>query len=89
MRNQTEEIMKEHAADTVIAAAAHKVSTAGGATALLGGLTANDIAAFGGLFIAVVGLLIQWYYKRKADRRADELHQARLAAAREDDHDAE
>ena len=80
--------MKEHAADTVIAAAAHKVSTAGGATALIGGLTANDIAAFGGLLIAAIGLLIQWYYKRKADRRADELHQARLAELREEDEPA-
>lgn len=81
----TEGIMKEHAADTVTAAAAHKVSAAGGVTALFGGLTANDIAAFGGLLIATIGLLIQWYYKRKADRRADELHHARLAELREDE----
>jgi len=55
----------------------------GGGIALWGGLTANDIAAFGGLLVAVIGVCIQWYYKRRADRRDAELHAAKLADIRE------
>lgn len=79
--------MQERAADAAVAAVAHKVTTAGGGVALWGGLTANDIAAFGGLLIAAIGLAVQIYFKRKADRRDAELQTARLAAIREHGHE--
>ncbi|NUS39411.1 MAG: hypothetical protein HOQ02_10365 [Lysobacter sp.] len=62
---------------------AHKIAMSGGGIALLGGLSASDLAAIGGAVIAGVGVAIQWYYKRKADRRDAELHVARLAEIRE------
>ncbi len=68
----------EHA----IAAIANKASVAGGGIALFGGLSASDIAAFGGLLIAAIGVCIQWYYKRKGDRRDQELHDAELERLR-------
>ena len=77
--------MKDQAAEATIAAVAQKITVAGGSTAVLGGLTANEIAAFTGALVAVIGLLVQWYYKRKDDRRQDELHLARLAELRDEE----
>lgn len=70
--------MRDQAAEVTIAAVAHKVTTAGGVAAIFGGLTANDIAAFGGLLVAVIGVIVQIYFNRKRDRRETELHKARL-----------
>lgn len=66
------------ATDSAIAAVANKATvTGGGVTFLLGGLTANDIAMFGGLGLTAISVCVQVYYKRRADRR-----QAELAALR-------
>lgn len=70
--------MRDQATEAAVSGIAQKASMAGGGLALYGGLTASDIAAFGGLLIAFVGLCVQFYYKRKGDRRATELHAARL-----------
>jgi len=74
--------VKDSATEATIAAFASKVTYAGGTTAAVGGLTANELAAIGGLIVAVVGLAVQWYYKRKADRREAELHAERLRGLR-------
>ena len=50
---------------------------------MAGWWTANEMAAIGGLVCAVIGLAIQWYYKRKADKREVELHTERLRELRE------
>jgi hypothetical protein len=71
--------------DEVIAAGAHKVTFGGGSVAFFGGLTANEIAAFGGLFVAIIGLLVQFYYKRKNDKREQALYEARLARLDDED----
>lgn len=75
--------MKEQAAEATIAAVANKVTYGGGATAFIGGITASEFAAFGGLLIAVIGLLVQWYYKRKDDKRNQALHDARMSELHE------
>lgn len=71
--------MKDQAAEATIAAVAQKVTVGGAGWAFFGGVTANTVAALGGLAIAFVGLLVQVYYKRKADKRAEELHRFRLS----------
>ena len=71
--------MKDQAAEATIATVAQKFTVAGGSTAVVGGLTANEIAAFGGLAVAVIGLLVQFYFKRKDDRRREEAHRAHMA----------
>jgi hypothetical protein len=75
--------------DEVIAAGAQKVVYGGGTTAFLGGLTANEIAAFGGLIVAIIGLAVQFYYNRKRDRREHALHLARLARLDDDEYGAD
>lgn len=74
--------MRDQAAEATIAAIANKTTYAGGATALIGGWAASDFAAIGGLLVALVGLVIQFYYKRRADRREAEEHAARMDALR-------
>lgn len=44
---------------------ANKSTYVGGTVAGIGGLTANEIAAFGGLALAVVGFLLNWWYKHQ------------------------
>ena len=72
----------------IVAGAAHKFTLGGGGIAVLGGLTANEAAALGGLLVAGAGLLVQVYYKRKDERRkhanerrAEQLHEVRMRAA--------
>lgn len=62
-----------------IAAIAKNTAFAGAGSAMYGGFTANEIAAFGGLLVAVIGVVIQAYFKVRADRRDTELHRERLA----------
>jgi hypothetical protein len=51
----------------LIQKAASTATYGGSAGAMYFGYTANEIAAFGGLFVAIIGLvvsqLINWYYK--------------------------
>lgn len=77
--------MRELANEATIAAVANKVTYGGGGVAFLGGLAASDIAAIAGVVIATVGLVIQWYYKRKDDRRREVLLKARLADLEDDE----
>ena len=46
-----------------IADAGSKVTYAGGGSAFLFGMTANEVAAVGGLIIAVIGLIINGIFK--------------------------
>lgn len=43
----------------------------GAGGALIFGLNANEFAAIAGVIIALAGFLVNWYYKHKADRRAE------------------
>ena len=71
----------EHADSTLITVG--KVSTiVGGGTAFIGGLSASDLAAFAGIAGMAVGLLIQWYYTRRKDRREAAEHAARMEGYR-------
>lgn len=75
--------MQDQATDALVAGIAHKATISGGSVAVIAGLTANDIAAFIGAAVAIIGVCIQFYYKRKADRREAELQKAQLAVLRE------
>lgn len=51
----------------------------GAASAFFFGLTANEFAALSGVVVAVIGLVIQWFYNRRRDRRETAEHSARMA----------
>lgn len=61
----------QHTVD-VLATAANKSTYVGAATAAVGGMSASDIAAFGGLALAAAGFLINTYFRWRDDRRAQE-----------------
>jgi hypothetical protein len=66
-----------------VGVAAGKVGTyGGGASAFVFGLTANEFAALGGIVVGVLGLLVQWYFNRRRDRREQAEFEARMAALR-------
>lgn len=75
--------MKSEAAEATAAAIASKATQAGAGAAVFGGLTANEFAAFGGLIVAVLGLLVQAYFKRRADARHAAEHELRMANLRD------
>lgn len=52
---------------------------AGGGMLSFGGLTANDIAIFIGAVVALAGLLLQWHFQRRRDRREQAEHRMRAA----------
>ena len=58
------------------------MAVGGGSTAVIFGLAASDFAAIAGVVIALIGLGIQIYYKRRADRRETLLTDAKLAEIR-------
>ena len=64
-----------HEAATAVTKAATTAQYAGSAGAVYFGLTANEIAAFGGLGIAVIGFFVNWWYKHQhfkiAKRKAE------------------
>lgn len=73
------------AALLAVGSAASKTSHAAAGVAIIGGLTATDMAAFGGLAVALVGTLvgqgINLYFRRREDRRAERESAARLRAS--------
>jgi hypothetical protein len=65
-------------ADAAIAAIGHKTAQGGGAMTLLGWAVSSEGTAVIGILIGLTGLAIQWYYRRKQDRREQEEHDKRM-----------
>ncbi len=65
--------MKPETLDS-IGAAGTKVTILGAGTAGAGWLTASEFAAIVGALVAIAGLVVTWYYKRKANRRLEAEH---------------
>ena len=71
--------MKAETVDA-ITAASQKATIGGGIMALFGGITATELAAVGGLVLAVLGFAVNLYFQWREDRRKSEEHLLRLAA---------
>jgi len=67
--------MKTQLIEYNTANAAAKITYTGGGLAALGGLTANEIAAYGGLFLAFIGVLVQIIFSIKRNNREKAAHQ--------------
>lgn len=61
--------MQRETLETTAAALGSKATYAGSTTSIVGWLMSNEFAVVSGMMLGLVGLLINWYYKRKADRR--------------------
>lgn len=64
--------------DEVALVAAKTATYGGGASAVVFGLSANELAALVGAAVAVLGLAMQWYFSRQRDRREAEYHRLRV-----------
>ena len=73
--------MRDSAVDTGVVLA-NKAIAAGASAAVVGGLTANEIAAFGGLLVAVLGLIVQLVFKLLDNSRKAQIHKLRLSGAK-------
>lgn len=69
---------KQTALETTVSSYATKAMGTGGATALAGGLTANEIMAFVGVVLAGLGFLTNLWFQHRRDRREDREHQRRM-----------
>lgn len=65
-------------ADTTIAAAGSKATYAGAGMTIGGWFLSNEFAVLGGLIIGIVGLIVNWYYRHKEDKRQQALHEIRM-----------
>ena len=70
--------VRQEATEATIAAIGQKAMYSGGTVAFFGGVSANSIAAIGGLVVGVIGLIVTVYYKRRDNERKEELHRLRV-----------
>lgn len=76
--------MKEHTVEVAagISGAASKTTYAAAGAGFFGYLVSVDVIAWLGIFIAIAGFAVNLYYKRKENKRAEELHQIKMQQAR-------
>lgn len=61
-----------------IAALANKFGWGGTVTAVLGWVVSSEFGVFVGVLLGVAGFLVTWYYKRREDKRLQEIHQLKI-----------
>lgn len=62
--------------ETTAIETADKLTIAGSASTVVGWITSSDFGVLAGILIGVVGLLINWYFKHRQDKRAESSHRA-------------
>lgn len=70
--------VKTQAADAALAASASKATYGGAASSGLGVMFSSEAAALAGALVAVLGLLINLYFRRRQDRREEREHELRM-----------
>ena len=61
-----------------VSSAATKTTYAGAASGFLAYLASVDVLAWLGIAIALGGFVVNWYYKRLENKRADEIHELKV-----------
>lgn len=69
--NDVQQQAVDTAVDATIAAVASKGTWLGSLTSVVGFLTSSGFGVFVGAVIGITSLLIQWYYRKKQDRREE------------------
>lgn len=72
--------MKQETVDATMAAIGGKTTYAGGGMAVGGWYLSNEFFGIAGLCIGAIGLWINWYFRRKQDRRDQREYEARMRA---------
>lgn len=61
-----------------MAAAGSKATFAGAGASIFGWLTSSEFGVVAGIVIGVVGLAVNWYFRRKTDKREQREYEARM-----------
>lgn len=72
-------MMEREAIEAAASAVASKSQYGGAATSVLGWLLSSEFTVVVGLLVAIGGFAVNWYYKAKANKRAEVLFKARMA----------
>ena len=70
--------VKTQAADAAFAASASKATYGGAASSGLGVVFSSETAAIAGALVAILGLVINLYFRRRQDRREEREHELRM-----------
>ena len=62
----------------VIADNGHRAAQAGALTSVVSWLTSSEAGVVIGILLGLIGLAVQWYYRRKQDQRAEDLQQLKI-----------
>lgn len=69
--------------DAAMAAAGSKATYAGAGASVSSWLFSSEAGVFAGIVIGLAGLAVNFYFKRREDRRLQEEHDARMAGLRD------
>lgn len=69
---------KEQVIDATVAAAANKATFSGAGAAVASWLLSSEFGMLAGIVIGITGLLVNWFYKHKQDRREEREHVRRM-----------
>ncbi len=70
----------QHTIDAAISASASKATYTGAGMTIGGWFLSSEFAVLVGMLVGVAGLLVNWYYKHKQDRRLQREHDARMGS---------
>jgi len=73
-----------HNLDSTVAAVASKLTGAGSVMTMFGWFTSSNFGMWAGILIGILGLVVNWYFKHRGDRRAEEAHKAYMKKLRSD-----
>jgi len=79
--------LHEHTVDTVassVASVASKATYVGAGTSFIGWLATSEAGVVVGILLGVIGFVVNFYFKRREDRRQQEVHDAQMRAIRGD-----
>ena len=71
--------MRDEAINAAVTAG-NKLTVSGVVTSIAGAAINSGPTFWVGAFIGLVGLLVNWYYKHKEDRRREAVHQRLMAS---------
>ena len=69
----------EQAVDAALAAAGSKATFGGAGGAVVGWIFSSEFGVIAGVAIGLAGLLVNWYYKYRQNKREQQEHDARMA----------
>jgi predicted PurR-regulated permease PerM len=67
-----------HTVDATMAALGSKATYTGASTSVLGWLMSSEAGILLGILIGVAGLIVNWFYKHKEDKRRQAEHDKRM-----------